>query len=198
MAKRLGNYYTLRDLLAKGLDPLAIRYLLLSTHYRQQFNFTFEGLAAAKSAIERLSTLQRRLRDANGNGNPEKIEQLILNVQSCFSQAMDDDLNVSIALASLFDFVKEINNLVDTNAVSKENASRIVSVIEDLDTVLGVIPKAEEGELPLGAQELIRKREEARKVKDWKMADALRQELRMMGIIIEDTAQGVKWKREKI
>jgi cysteinyl-tRNA synthetase len=197
MAKRLGNFYTLRDLLQKGLDPLAIRYLLLSTHYRQQFNFTFEGLDAAKGAIERLANLQRRLQDANGNGSPEKLSQLINKVQTGFGDAMDDDLNVSVALASLFDFVREINNLLDANALSREEAAKVSILIADFDEVLGVIPKPKEETLPTEAEELIAQREEARKAKDWKTADALRQQLKAMGITIEDTAQGIRWKKEK-
>jgi cysteinyl-tRNA synthetase len=197
MAKRYGNFYTLRDLLQKGYDPLAIRYLLLSTHYRQQFNFTFEGLTAARSAIERLANLLRRLQDANGKGSGEKLTQLTRNVQLCFSEAMDDDLNVSVALASLFDFVREINLLLDANAVSRDEAEEVAALIADFDKVLGVIPQAEAEALPKEAEELIQKREEARKAKDWKTADEIRQQLKAMGIAVEDTAQGVRWKREK-
>jgi cysteinyl-tRNA synthetase len=197
MAKRLGNFYTLRDLLAKGLDPLAIRYLLLSTHYRQQFNFTFEALDAAKKAIERLANLQRRLQEANGKGKSEELPQLIKTVQTCFGNAVDDDLNVSVALASLFDFVRDINNLLDANALSKEEAAKVHAIIGDLDKVLGVISQPKEETLPPEAEELIKKREEARKAKDWKTADAARAQLKALGIVIEDTAQGVRWKREK-
>ncbi len=197
MAKRLGNYYTLRDLLAKGLDPLAIRYLLLSTHYRAQFNFTFEALEAAKKAVERLANVQRRLQEANGKGGSAELRQLVATVQRCFRDAMDDDLNVSVALASLFDFVREINNLLDQNAINKTEAAEINALILAFDTVLGVIPKAQEEALPPEAAELIRKREEARKAKDWKTADAARAQLKAMGIVIEDTPQGVRWKREK-
>jgi cysteinyl-tRNA synthetase len=197
MAKRLGNFYTLRDLLAKGLDPLAIRYLLLSTHYRQQFNFTFEALDAAKKAIERIANLQWRLQDANGKGGSQELERLIRTIQTCFGDAMDDDLNVSVALASLFDFVRDINNMLDSNALSKEEAAKISGLIADFDKVLGVIPKPKEETLPAEAQDLIKKREEARKAKDWKTADSARAQLNAMGITIEDTAQGVRWKREK-
>jgi cysteinyl-tRNA synthetase len=197
MAKRFGNFYTLRDLLSKGYDPLAIRYLLLSTHYRQQFNFTFEGLTAAKSAIERLANLQRRLQDANGNGSGEKIAQLINQTQTSFGEAMDDDLNVSVALAALFDFVRDANNLLDANALSKSEAEKVNALISGFDKVLGVIPKSVEEALPKEAEELIKKREEARKARDWKTADAVRQQLKAMGIVIEDTAQGIRWKREK-
>jgi cysteinyl-tRNA synthetase len=197
MAKRLGNFYTLRDLLQKGLDPLAIRYLLLSTHYRQQFNFTFEGLEAAKGAIERLANLQRRLQDANGKGSGEKSTQLISKVQGCFGEAMDDDLNISVALASLFDFVRDINNLLDNGELSKAEAVKVAAAIADFDKVLGVIPKPQAQMLPKEAEELIRKREEARKAKDWKTADEIRKQLKALGVTIEDTAQGVRWKIEK-
>ena len=198
MAKRLGNFYTLRDLLQKGCDPTAIRYLLVSTHYRQQFNFTFEALTAAKGAIERLANLQRRLQDANGTASGEKITKLIDTVQSCFGEAMDDNLNISVALAVLFDFVREINNLLDNNVLSREEAEKVTQLIADFDKVLGVIPKAAEAEaLPKEAEELMKKREEARKNRDWKTADTIRQQLKAMGVTIEDTSQGVRWKREK-
>jgi cysteinyl-tRNA synthetase len=197
MAKSLGNFYTLRDLLAKGLDPLAIRYLLLSTHYRQQFNFTFEALNAAKSAIERLVNLQLRLKDAKGKGDPKQVEELIDRVHLSFGEAMDDDLNISVALASLFEFVRDVNNLLDSAVISDIEAKRINAVIEDFDRVLGVLPKVKEESLPKEVEDLIERREEARKTKDWKTADAVRNQLRAMGIVLEDTAQGVRWKREK-
>jgi cysteinyl-tRNA synthetase len=198
MAKRFGNFYTLRDLLAKGCNPMAIRYLLLSTHYRQQFNFTFEGLEAAKSAIERLSNVTRRLQDANGNECGGKAAELITHAEQCFGDAMDDDLNVSIALASLFDFVRDLNNLLDANAVTKQDATNAYEFLLDVDKVLGIVGNVKsEQALPKEATELIARREEARKAKDWKTADALRQQLKAMGIMIEDTAQGVRWRLEK-
>ena len=198
MAKRYGNFYTLRDLLGKGYDPVAIRYLLLSTHYRQQFNFTFEGLEAAKGAVERLRNFMHRLHDANGRGSGEEIAELMRKVQVGFGEAMDDDLNVSVALAVLFDFVRDVNNLLDADAVSRDEAEQVYALTAGFDSVLGVIGKVEaEAALPKEAEELIRKREEARKSKDWKTADAIRQQLKAMGIVIEDTAQGVRWKIEK-
>ncbi len=198
MAKRFGNYYTLRDLLAKGCDPIAIRYLLLSTHYRQQFNFTFEALGAAKSAIERLTNVMRRLQDADGKGSEMAITELTCKAETCFGSAMDDDLNVSVAIASLFDFVRDVNNLLDANAISKQEAAQIFTLLSGFDRVLGVVGKLEKEEaLPKEAQELIAKREEARKAKDWKTADALRQQLKAMGVIIEDTSQGIRWRLEK-
>ncbi|MCW4044342.1 MAG: cysteine--tRNA ligase [Candidatus Bathyarchaeota archaeon] len=198
MAKRYGNFYTLRDLLSKGYDPIAIRYLLLSTHYRQQFNFTFEGLEAAKGAVERLRNFIHRLQDADGKSSGEKMAKLTAKVQMSFGEAMDDDLNISVALAALFDFVRDVNNLLDANAVSRAEAKQACALIADFDRVLGVIGKIEaDAALPKEAEELIKKREEARKNKDWKTADAIRQQLKAMGVVIEDTTQGVRWKIEK-
>jgi cysteinyl-tRNA synthetase len=198
MAKRLGNYYTVRDLTTKGYDAKAVRYLLLTTHYRQQVNFTFEGLEAAKKTLERLTNFVRRLLDADGKGSGEQLGLLIGRVQKGFGEAMDDDLNVSVALAALFDFVRDVNNLIDGNMLSKREADEAHDLMLRFDKVLGVIGivKKEEN-LPKEAEKLILKREEARKAKDWKTADEIRQRLKVMGILIEDTSQGVKWRIEK-
>jgi cysteinyl-tRNA synthetase len=198
MAKRFGNYYTLRDLLKEGYDPKSIRYLLLSTQYRQQFNFTFEGLDAAKGAIERLRNLMHRLQNADGKRSGKKITQLMNKVLTSFGEAMDDDLNISVALAALFDFVRDVNNLLDADTLSGEEAKEVYALMVKFDEVIGVIGEVKKEEtLPREVEELIRKREEARKAKDWKTADAIRQQLKAMGITIEDTAQGARWKIEK-
>jgi cysteinyl-tRNA synthetase len=198
MSKRFGNFYTLRDLIAKGYDPVAIRYLLMSTHYRQQFNFTFEGLEAAKGALERLRNFVRRLHEAEGKGSGGKVASHIAKLEACFGGSMDDDINIAIALSSLFDFVREINILLDANSVSKEEAAVVGGVMMRLDEVLGVIGKVEVTEaLPTDIDTLVQKREAARKAKNWKEADAIRAQLKSMGIVLEDTAQGVRWHKEK-
>jgi len=199
MSKRFGNYYTLRDLLAKGYDPKAIRYLLMSTHYRQQLNFTFEGLEAAKNAVDRLTNFVYRLLDADGEGCGEKIGSLMENVQKRFEEAMCDDLNIAVALAAIFNFVREVNKLMDDNKLSRGEAEQVYELMMRFDKVLGVIGevKKEEEKLPKEAEELIRKREEARKVRDWETADKIRERLKAMGVIVEDTPQGVKWRIEK-
>jgi cysteinyl-tRNA synthetase len=198
MAKSFHNYYTLSDLMEKGYDPRAVRYLLLATHYRQQFNFTLEGLEAARGAVERLTNLMYRLRDSDGKGSGENIKLLMERMEKDFSEAMDDDLGISEALAALFDFVREVNNLLDSNLLSKEEAERVQSLMIRFDRVLGVVGQVgKEEKLPAEAEELIRRREEARRAKDWKTADEIREQLRAMGIKIEDTSQGVKWRFEK-
>jgi cysteinyl-tRNA synthetase len=201
MSKSLGNFYTLRDLLEKGYDPLAIRYLLLSTHYRQQFNFTLEGLNAAKSAIDRLKNLIRRLQDINVAGKSSSEGKVALQIQQVrqrFENAMNDDLNISIALAALFDFAREINNLLDANFVSNEEAKKVYDVLTQFNSVLGIIntEKTDEEPLPSDIDALVQKREAARKNKNWKEADAIRDQLYTLGIIVEDTAQGVKWHKK--
>jgi len=198
MAKSLGNYYTVRDLIAKGYDAKAIRYLLLATHYRQQVNFTFEGLEAAKNTLDRLTNFVHRLLDADGKGSGEQLEPLIHRVQNGFEEAMDDDLNISVALAALFDFVRDVNNLIDGNMLNKDEAREVHRLMLKFDKVLGVIGEIKKEEkLPKEVEELILKREEARKAKDWKTADEIRQQLKAMGILVEDTSQGVKWRIEK-
>ena len=198
MGKSLGNFYTLRDLLGKGYDPKAVRYLLMSTHYRQQVNFTFEGLEAAKNALDRLVNFVYGLRDADGRGCGEKVRALMDDAQKGFEEAMDDDLNISVALAALFDFVRDVNRLMDEDMLSREEAEEVYKLIMKFDKVLGVIGKVKkEKKLPKEAEELIRKREKARKAEDWETADKIREQLRHIGVIIEDTPEGVKWRIEE-
>lgn len=198
MAKSLGNFYTLRDLTAKGYSPLAVRFLLLSTHYRQRLNFTFQALKAAENAVERLLNFMERLNEADGAGTDGLLKNLMQKTQIRFEKYMEDDLNIAEALAVLFNFVREVNKLMDENKVSRSEAEEVRQLMYKLDKVLGVIEKAEKlfkkEELPKELQELIQKREEARKAKDWKTADEIRERLRKMGIILEDTPLGVKWK----
>ncbi len=198
MSKRFGNFYTLRDLLTKGYDPIAIRYLLISTHYRQQFNFTFEGLESARAAVERLRNFMRRLHEVQNGAGTEKVATLTAKLEACFGGSMDDDLNVAVALSSLFDFVREMNSLLDANLVNKEEAAIAIGLMKRIDGVLGVIGevKAEET-LSSDVDALVQKREEARKAKNWKEADAIRAQLKAMGIVLEDTAQGIRWHKEK-
>jgi cysteinyl-tRNA synthetase len=198
MSKRFGNFYTLRDLLARGYDPIVIRYLLMSTHYRQQFNFTFEGLESAKAAVDRLRNFVRRLHEADGKESSGKVANLTAKAEACFGGSMDDDLNIGIALASLFDFVREINSLLDANTVSKSEAANIGGLMMKFDAVLGVIGKVEvEEALSADIDALVQKREVVRKAKNWIEADKIRVQLKALGIVLEDTAQGVRWHKEK-
>ena len=198
MAKKFGNFYTLRDLLGKGHDPSAIRYLLLSSHYRAQFNFTFEALDAASAAVKRLRNFVKRLNDANGKDSGGRVSKLLNEVERNFTGAMDDDLNICLALAAVFDFVREVNGLLDALVISKNEAEEIEVLMKGFDSVLGVIGEVrEEKVLSEEAGILIARREEARRVKDWATADVLRAQLRELGVIVEDTENGVRWHLEK-
>jgi len=170
----------------------------LSTHYRQQFNFTFEGLNAAKSALDRLKNLRRRLYDAEGNSSEGRVAMQIQCVRQSFGDAMSDDLNISIALAALFDFVREINNLLDTNVVSKEAAKEVLECLLQFNSVLGIMDNVVETKEPLPSDidALVQKREEARRAKNWKEADTIRGQLKALGIVIEDTSQGIRWHKQ--
>lgn len=199
MGKSLGNFYTLTDLIAKGHDAKALRYLFLSGHYRQQLNFTFDGLEAARNAVDRLTNFMYRLLDVDGNGSGRDMERLMDLAKKGFGDAMDDDLNVGSALAALFEFVREVNNIIDAGKLGKDEAAQAFALMIGFDKVLGVLGTIKkEEELPREVEELILRREEARKVKDWKTADEIREQLHSIGVIVEDTAQGAKWRMKKL
>ncbi len=127
-----------------------------------------------------------------------KVTTLTEKLETCFGGSMDEDLDIGTALASLFDFVREINNLLDANMISKSEASEVGGLMMLLDEVLGVIGKVEvEEALTADIDAMVQKREAARKAKNWKEADEIRSQLKVMGIVLEDTAQGVRWHKEK-
>jgi len=194
MSKSLGNFYTLRDILKKGYDPVVIRYFLLATHYRTKFNFTFTGLDASKSALERIWDCYGKLGSVDAKNHNPEVHKRIDKLKKEFTEAMDNDLDTPPALAVLFDFVKDANVMIAENSLSKEDGEALRSAFEDIDQVLGILKKKEK-KLPKELQALIDQREEARKAKQWKKADELRDKLKEKGIIIEDSAQGVQWKR---
>ena len=192
MSKSLGNFYTLRDILDKGYHPLAIRYLLMSTHYRQQLNFTFKGLEAAKSSLQRIWDFMQKLDEVNGKGDAELVDKAINKAKKDFDDALNDDLEISKALAAVFEFIKEIN--IAINTLNKDDAAKIKEFMTDLDKVLGFIVVKKE-KISEDIQKLVDEREAARKAKDFKKADEIRDKLKDMGIVLEDTPQGVRWKK---
>ena len=193
MAKSFGNFYTLRDLLNKGYNPIAVRYLLLATHYRQQLNFTLEGLEAAKNALQRLYDFIDNLsRIQGGNDNPE-IDHILEETKKGFEEALDDDLNTSEALGKIFDMVKEINILMDNGEISQNDAQKVIFQMEKFDTVLGILSKTKEDDR---IQQLIDQRDLARKNKDFALADKMRKKLEKEGLILRDTALGTIWRRK--
>jgi cysteinyl-tRNA synthetase len=204
MSKSLGNQYTLKDLLERGVDPRALRYLFLSVHYRQKLNFTFASLDAAGAALKRVDEMRFRVGHAAGSGDADAgVAESIAKLGRDFAAALADDLNTSGALGALFVFVKEVNVAVEEGRLGDGDAERILAALADVDRVLGVLDAEEwkggagEAEGPSDAEidEMVRSREEARRSKDWAEADRLRDELAAAGVVLEDTPQGTRWKR---
>lgn len=195
MSKSLGNFYTLRDILRKGYDPMAVRYLLLSAHYKQKLNFTFNSLEAAWNTVKRLIDFMNRLKKIKtGEENP-KISQLIAATSKNFIDAMDNDLDINSALAQMFEFITQINKLIAEKKIGKKNSEEIFNLMLDFDRVLGLkLGEVKEEKLTKEIEKLIKKREDARKKGDFEAADKIRKELMKRGIILEDTSEGTRWR----
>lgn len=221
MAKSLGNFFTLRDLLKKGHSPKAIRYLLLSGHYRTKLNFTPDAMKSAEETMKGLENFIAEMQAAHGGtadrqrwtegdknrlptesavkpeSNP-KIQKLAEAARKDFERFMDDDLNTPLALKAIFDMIKEANRLMP---LSEKDAKSVLETLFDMDKVLGlglsetgkVWHSPEEAEHEI--RELILKRDEFRKEKKWKEADHIRESLKKKGIILEDTDKGPRWKK---
>ena len=190
MSKSLGNFFTLRDLLAKGFTGREIRYLLLTAHYRETFNFTLEGLQGARTSLTRIDECLTKLRELAGNARAAGESPLLTQ----FTAALDDDLNISGAWGAIFEWVRDTNRKLAENAMDSAAAAAALATWDKLDSVLGVgAPK--EVEVPAEIVALVEARQAARKAKDFKRADALRDELKAKGWVIEDTPKGARAKR---
>ncbi len=196
MAKSFGNWFTVRDLLAKGYPAVAIRYLLLSTHYRASLNFTFDGLEGAKSAIQRLRDFYENVRTAGKDGPAlGKVDEYVNRAKSQFVEGLDDDLNISPALAAIFDFVRDVNRLIADDGICKEDAQKVIAAMDGFDTVLAILKK-EEVSLDAEVETLIKERNDSRKARNFKRSDEIRDQLLAMGIVLEDSPLGTVWKRK--
>ncbi|CAN5838622.1 cysteine--tRNA ligase [soil metagenome] len=198
MAKSLGNFFTLRDLLERGFAPRAIRYLLLSVHYRQQLNFTFAGLEQAAASLERLTDFVRRLDDlprASAETDPELAERS-RRARAEFDAALDDDLNTIRARGVVFEGVRDVNRALDAGRATAADRPGLQEVLGAFDAVYDVLtPGSAEVTLEAGVEALIAEREAARFARDWDRADTLRVRLAELGIVLEDTPAGPRWKR---
>ncbi len=196
MSKSLGNYYTLEDLIQKGYKPMAIRYLLLSTHYRKTLNFTFEGLERAIRSLNRINDFIFSLKGLKSNkGESEDISNIINQNEIKFRENMNNDLNVSGALGVFFDFTHQIN--LKLKELKTKDIENILAYIKRIDSVTGVLKEEESSPLEDEIEKKIKIRENARKAKDYKLADSIREELKEKGIILIDTSDGVRWKSVK-
>jgi cysteinyl-tRNA synthetase len=197
MSKSLGNDFTLRDIIGRGFNPLAIRYLLISVPYSKQLNFTFEGLKGAESTIERLQQFRRLVREAHTKqGSDEAVRSLIEKALHEFEEAMDDDLNTSVALAAIHNLVREINTVLARDELKTDDQTAVLEAIEKFDSVFGIFGKEATEMLDAEIEKLIEERQEARRTRDFARSDEIRDLLAGKGIILEDTKDGVRWKRK--
>ncbi|MDB6112127.1 MAG: cysS [Pedosphaera sp.] len=190
MSKSLGNYYILGDLVAKGFTGREIRYLLLTAHYRETFNFTTDGLLSARTALGRIDDCLVKLREVAGGVEAAPDATLV----QAFGGALDHDLNVSGAWGAIFEWVREMNRQLADNSLTAAQAAAALAAWRVVDTVLGV-GAAPEAEVPAELAALLEQRVAARKAKDFKKADAIRDELKAKGWVIEDTPKGARLKR---
>ena len=199
MSKSLGNFYTLRDIFGRGVSPEAVRYLLASVPYRKSLNFTFEGLNSAKTAIDRLRNFVFRMDSEKlPAGINQRIEGHATRAMSNFREAMDDDLNTAEALAAVFDFIRDANTALDAEEFGAGNLASTHALLDLFDTVFDVLkPAAATGGITDEEVETrIAARMAAKKARDFARADQIRNELVENGIILEDTKDGVRWKRK--
>ena len=195
MAKSKGNFFTVRELVEEGHDPLVLRYMLMSVHYRKQLNFSDETLTQAKGALGRVKDFLYRLKHENyPDGRTAEVDSLLSDAQKTFEQSLDEDLNISGALGALFEMIYRINLLADKKEIGAQDVPNIEAMVRKMDQVFGiaVFPDVTiSGEI----EELIEKRNQARRSKDFKTADEIRDRLLRDGIVLEDTPGGTRWKK---
>jgi cysteinyl-tRNA synthetase len=199
MSKSLGNFYTLRDLLAMGYSAEAIRYLLASVPYRKKLNFTFEGLKAAATSIERLRNYKLRLETAKfAEGTSEKLTERAQAGRKAFDEALDDDLNTAEALAAAFEYVRDTNTAMDNGEFLTGNVAGANEFLARFDSIFDVLrPTEKESVLADHAIDaLVAERTAAKKARNFARADQIRGDLATQGVILEDTKEGVRWKRQ--
>ncbi|MFH1232462.1 MAG: cysteine--tRNA ligase [Patescibacteria group bacterium] len=205
MSKSFGNIYTLKDILKKISDPLAFRYLILTNNYRVGLNFTFQSLKAASNILNKLQNFIRMLseiinNDIKNEENVGEIKKIIENTKNNFKNAMDEDLNAAKSIADLFNFVKEINNLIKENKIGTNGAQMVLKFLQEINEVWGFL-KFEEDKIDDNfkniVEEFIQKRQEYRIKNDWKNADKIRDKLFEMDVVIKDEKNSTRWELKK-
>jgi cysteinyl-tRNA synthetase len=199
MSKSKGNVFTLPELVGKGHRPEAIRYLLLSAHYRSQLNFTWEGLGQAAAALQRVQGLLQRLGEVDKEGPvAPQIAAAVQRARQTFDEALDDDLNTPEALAALHVLVGEANAALAAGALTRAGADAVRAQVGAMDAVFGVLmPAGGDDRLSNEEQALFDERQEARRKREFQRADEARRRLEAMGIVLEDTPKGTRWRRNR-
>jgi cysteinyl-tRNA synthetase len=197
MSKSKGNFFTFRDLREQGYSARAIRYLLLSVPTRKQLNFTFEGLQGAESTVERLSNFKSVIASAKtAEGSDRKVANSVAKALTAFETAMDDDFNTAAALAAIHDMVRGINTAMPSDGLTAVDQTAVLGAIDTFDSVLGIFGQEKTEILDAEIEALIAERQAARRDRDFARSDEIRDELATKGIILEDTKDGVRWKRK--
>ena len=199
MSKSAGNFYTLRDLLEQGYEPEVVRYLLASVPYRKKLNFTFDGLKAAATAIDRLRNFKLRLETEKfPEGANEKILERTETSARRFGEGLDDDLNTAEALAALFEFVRDANTAMDAGEFRAGNATPALELLAQFDAIFDVLRPSQKqaGISDAEVEGLIAERAQSKKGRNFARADQIRQQMLDAGIILEDTKEGIRWKRK--
>ena len=196
MSKSKGNYYTFRDLKAKGYSAAGIRYFLLSVPYNKQINLNFDVLAGAEKTVAGLRDFRARLSEAKTEpGLNEALHDVALRAAEEFEAGMDDDLNTSVALATIHNLSREVNTALARKKVKEENKQELLNLLKRIDTVLNIFGAESTEMLDSEIQNLIDERQEARRRRDFGRSDEIRDELARRGIVLEDTKDGVRWRR---
>jgi cysteinyl-tRNA synthetase len=195
MAKSTGNIARVGELLDSGISPRALRLALISVHYRAGLSHSDDSLGAAAAALERLDAAVAALGAyREDRADDPSLAETLATARAAFGAALDDDLNVSAALAAVFDLVRELNRRIERRSISTQDAVRALDALRDLDRVLGVLPDAEATPDP-AVEGLLKAREAARAARDWAASDRLRDELEQLGVTVEDTRDGQRWRR---
>jgi len=196
MSKSKGNYYTFRDVAAKGFSAAAVRYFLLSVPFRKQLNFTFDALQGAEKTVESLRDFRARLEEAKTElGNNDAVQNATEQALKDFEAGMDDDLNTSVALAAIHELTRVVNPVLARGQLLADNKRELIAAIDRFDSVLHIFGKPQRELLDEEIQTLIDERQDARHRRDFSRADQIRDELAERGIVLEDTKDGVRWKK---
>jgi cysteinyl-tRNA synthetase len=198
MSKSKGNFYTLRDLLEKGYEAQAIRYLLLSVQYRKQLNFTMAGLDQAQNSLDRIKRFLFRLATSKvRDGSSPELKEQVAAARREFEDGLDDDLNTARALGALFMLITDGHNALDRDSMRADDRAEILRLFNDVDARLAIVPAMEQlVESDVEIETLVAQRNEARRNRNFAESDRLRKELLDRGILIEDTREGTKWRRK--